>query len=81
MDTDLAKAVPLVATASVATASVGHLRFGDLQLGLAASILVGAIPSVSIGAHVPARTLGALILALTVVKLTSGRSCWSGDPP
>ena len=45
--TDLVQAVPLVASAAL-----GHLLFGDFQLGLTASLLVGRIPGVYVGARV-----------------------------
>jgi uncharacterized membrane protein YfcA len=44
--TDLVQAVPIVAAASV-----GHLLFGDFQLGLTTSLLVGSIPGVYLGAR------------------------------
>ena len=73
--TDLVQAVPLVASASV-----GHLLFGDFQLGLAASVLVGAIPGVWAGALVSSRTPGALIRrVLAVVMLTSGAKLLGGS--
>jgi uncharacterized membrane protein YfcA len=43
--TDLVQAVPLVASAAV-----GHILFGDFQMTLTASLLVGSIPGVWIGA-------------------------------
>ena len=45
--TDLVQAVPLVASASL-----GHLLFGDFQLDLTASLLIGALPGVYVGARV-----------------------------
>jgi uncharacterized membrane protein YfcA len=66
--TDLVQAVPLVASASV-----GHVLFGDFTLGLTASILVGAIPGVWLGARVSSRSPGTLVRrALAVVMLASG---------
>lgn len=44
--TDIVQAVPLVAAAAV-----GHLLFGEAQLSLTASLLVGAIPGVYVGAR------------------------------
>ena len=44
--TDLVQAVPLVASAALA-----HILVGDFQLGLTASILIGAIPAVYVGAR------------------------------
>jgi hypothetical protein len=66
--TDLVQAVPLVASASV-----GHLLFGDFALGLAASVLVGAIPGVWLGARLSSRSRGGLVRrALATVLLASG---------
>jgi uncharacterized membrane protein YfcA len=66
--TDLVQAVPLVASASL-----GHLLFGDFGLALTASVLVGAIPGVWLGARVSSRSPGSLVRrALTVILLASG---------
>jgi uncharacterized membrane protein YfcA len=66
--TDLVQAVPLVAAAAV-----GHLIFGDFQLAVAASLLVGSIPGVILGAQASARAPGGLIRrALALVLLASG---------
>ena len=65
--TDLVQAVPLVASAAL-----GHLLFGDFQLTLTTSLLVGAIPGVWIGAHLSARASGGLVRrALAFVLLAS----------
>ena len=48
--TDLVQAVPLVGAAAL-----GHLLFGNVQFGLTASVLLGAIPGVYAGAHVSSR--------------------------
>jgi len=45
--TDLAQAIPMVGSAALA-----HILFGDFALGLTASILIGSIPGVLIGATV-----------------------------
>ena len=66
--TDLVQAVPLVASASV-----GHLLFGDFALGLAASVLVGAVPGVWLGARLSSRSRGGLVRrALATVLFASG---------
>lgn len=66
--TDLVQAVPLVAAASV-----GHLLFGDFQLDLTASLLVGALPGVYVGAKVSSSAPGGIVRrALVVVLLASG---------
>jgi uncharacterized membrane protein YfcA len=65
--TDLVQAVPLVASAAL-----GHLMFGDFQLGLTTSLLVGCIPGVWLGAHLSARAPGGIVRrALAFVLLAS----------
>lgn len=65
--TDLVQAVPLVASAAL-----GHILFGDFQLSLTTSLLVGCIPGVWIGAHLSARAPGGLVRrALAFVLLAS----------
>jgi uncharacterized membrane protein YfcA len=66
--TDLVQAVPLVASASL-----GHLLFGDFELALTGSVLVGAIPGVWLGARVSSHAPGGLVRrALAIVLLASG---------
>ena len=66
--TDLVQAIPLVAAAAA-----GHFLFGNVQLGLTASLLVGALPGVYLGARLSAKAPTALILrALVVILLASG---------
>lgn len=65
--TDLVQAIPLVASAAL-----GHALFGDFQLALTASILVGSIPGVFIGAQLSSRARDAVIRpALILVLLAS----------
>jgi uncharacterized membrane protein YfcA len=65
--TDLVQAVPLVASAAL-----GHILFGDFKLGLTASILIGAIPGVFIGAQLSSRAPDHVIRpALIIVLLAS----------
>jgi uncharacterized membrane protein YfcA len=65
--TDLVQAVPLVASASL-----GHLIFGDFQLDLTASLLIGALPGVYLGARVSSSAPGGIVRrALVVVLLAS----------
>jgi len=65
--TDLVQAVPLVASAAL-----GHILFGDFKLGLTASILVGAIPGVFLGAQLSSRAPDHVIRpALIIVLLAS----------
>ena len=66
--TDLVQAVPLVAAAAA-----GHLLFGDFQLTVTTSLLLGAIPGVILGAHASSRAPSGIVRrALTVVLLASG---------
>jgi uncharacterized membrane protein YfcA len=65
--TDLVQAVPLVVSAAL-----GHVLFGDFQLGLTTSLLVGCIPGVWLGAHLSARAPGGIVRrALAFVLLAS----------
>ncbi|MDP9416429.1 MAG: sulfite exporter TauE/SafE family protein [Actinomycetota bacterium] len=66
--TDLVQAVPLVAAASL-----GHLLFGDFRLDLTASLLLGAVPGVYVGARMSASIPGGVVRhALVVVLVASG---------
>ncbi|MEU4545406.1 sulfite exporter TauE/SafE family protein [Nonomuraea dietziae] len=69
--TDLVQAVPLVSAAAL-----GHLFFGDFQLDLTVSLLLGSIPGVYLGARVsawapngPIRALLAVVLLASALKL------------
>jgi uncharacterized membrane protein YfcA len=63
--TDLVQAIPLVLAAAA-----GHLLFGDFQLALTASLLVGSIPGVYLGARVSSRAPDRVIRPVLVVVLT-----------
>jgi uncharacterized membrane protein YfcA len=63
--TDLVQAIPLVGAAAV-----GHLLFGHLAFGLTASVLVGAMPGVYVGAHISAGPNDRYIRPLLVAVLT-----------
>jgi len=66
--TDLVQAVPLVASAALA-----HILFGDFRLSLTASVLLGSLPGVYLGARLSSRAPDGLIRpALTFVLLASG---------
>lgn len=66
--TDLVQAVPLVASAAL-----GHLLFGDFQLDVTVSLLLGCIPGVILGAQASARAPGGIVRrALALVLLASG---------
>lgn len=62
--TDLVQAVPLVASAAL-----GHLLFGDFQLDLTVSLLLGSIPGVYLGARISAWAPGGIIRALLAFVL------------
>jgi uncharacterized membrane protein YfcA len=65
--TDLVQAVPLVASAAL-----GHLLFGDFQLDLTASLLIGCLPGVYLGARLSSRAPGGIVRrALALVLLAS----------
>jgi len=59
--TDLVQAIPLVGAAAL-----GHLVFGNMQLDLTTSVLVGAIPGVYVGAHISSRASDRFIRPLLV---------------
>ena len=66
--TDLVQAVPLVGAAAL-----GHVLYGDFQLGITASLLIGCIPGVYVGARFSAQAPGGVIRrALTLVLIASG---------
>jgi uncharacterized protein len=54
--TDIVQSIPLVASAAV-----GHALFGGLEFGLTASITVGSIPGVIIGAWLSSRASNTLL--------------------
>jgi uncharacterized protein len=66
--TDLVQAIPLVCSAAI-----GHLLFGDFQLGLTSSLLIGSVPGVYLGARVSAQAPVRVVRrALMLVLLASG---------
>jgi uncharacterized protein len=62
--TDLVQAIPLVGAATL-----GHLMFGDFQLGLTLTLLVGAIPGVYLGAKVSTRAPDQIIRPVLILVL------------
>jgi uncharacterized membrane protein YfcA len=65
--TDLVQAIPLVASAAL-----GHFLFGQFHFGLTASILLGSIPGVFLGAQFSSRAGDHIIRpSLVVVLLAS----------
>jgi uncharacterized membrane protein YfcA len=66
--TDLLQAIPLVASAAL-----GHALFGDVQLDIAGSLLLGGIPGIWLGAHVSSRAPDRIVKpVLFVVLLATG---------
>lgn len=64
--TDLVQAVPLVASAAL-----GHLLFGDFQLGLTTSLLLGCVPGVYAGARLSSRAPDHAIRPVLVAVLVA----------
>jgi uncharacterized membrane protein YfcA len=62
--TDLVQAVPLVASAAL-----GHIIFGDFELSLTTSLLLGSVPGVYLGARASARAPDGLIRPVLVLVL------------
>ncbi|MFN8025526.1 MAG: sulfite exporter TauE/SafE family protein [Acidimicrobiia bacterium] len=62
--TDLVQAVPLVLAAAI-----GHLLWGEFEMGLTGSLLLGAVPGVIIGAHVSSKAPDAIIRPILVLVL------------
>ena len=62
--TDLVQAVPLVASAALA-----HIIVGDFELGLTASILIGALPAVYVGARLSSKAPDGIIRPMLVFVL------------
>lgn len=66
--TDLVQAVPLVGSAAL-----GHILFGDFQLTITTSLLLGSVPGVYVGAKASAQApAGVVRRALALVLLASG---------
>jgi uncharacterized protein len=59
--TDLVQAIPLVGAAAL-----GHILFGDFEIGLTTSLLVGAIPGVYFGARISSRAPDGVIRPILV---------------
>lgn len=65
--TDLLQAVPLVAAAAL-----GHVMFGDFEMAVSVSLILGSLPGVWIGAQLSSRAPGGLVRrALAFVLLAS----------
>jgi hypothetical protein len=75
--TDLVQAVPLVASAAVA-----HMFFGDLHLDVTASLLIGCLPGVYVGAQLSSRARGGIVRrALSLVLLASALKLVGASTP
>src|SRR6266545_4028247 len=64
--TDLVQAIPLVTSAAIA-----HIIVGDFELALTASILIGAVPAVYLGARLSSKAPDWLIRPALVFVLTA----------
>jgi uncharacterized membrane protein YfcA len=64
--TDLVQAVPLVSAAAIA-----HILVGDFELALTASILIGSVPAVWVGARMSSRAPDGVIRPLLVFVLAA----------
>jgi uncharacterized membrane protein YfcA len=73
--TDLVQAIPLVAAAAL-----GHVFFGDLRLDLAASILIGSVPGVLLGARLSSRAPARVVRAALIVVLLASSLKLFGAP-
>jgi uncharacterized protein len=78
--TDLVQAVPLVGAAAL-----GHVLFGDVQLSVTTSLLIGSLPGVFIGAQISSRTTApwlrpilAAVLLASAMKLLAAPSVVTG---
>lgn len=73
--TDLVQAVPLVTSAAL-----GHLLFGDFQLGLTTSLLLGCVPGVYVGARLSSRAPDHAIRPVLVAVLVASALKLLGAP-
>jgi len=64
--TDLVQAVPLIAAATL-----GHAIYGHISLGLTASLVIGSVPGVYLGARLSSRAPDGIIRPALVVVLTA----------
>lgn len=64
--TDLVQAVPLVGSAALA-----HMIFGDVHFGLTASLLLGSIPGVYLGARFSTKASDTVLKPVIMVLLTA----------
>jgi len=64
--TDLVQAIPLVASAAL-----GHILYGDFQVSLTTSIIIGSLPGVYLGAKLSSRAPDGVIRPALVLVLTA----------
>jgi uncharacterized membrane protein YfcA len=64
--TDIVQAIPLVASAAI-----GHLLFGEVKLSITASLLLGAVPAVYLGARLSAQAPSAATRPIIAGVLTA----------
>jgi len=74
--TDIVQAIPLVGAAAV-----GHLLFGEVRLSVTASLLVGALPAVYLGARCSARAPAVLLRAVVAGVLLASALALLSVPP
>ncbi|MBX6370758.1 MAG: sulfite exporter TauE/SafE family protein [Acidothermus sp.] len=75
--TDLFQAIPLVGAAAL-----GHALFGDVKLSITASLLIGALPAVYLGARLSARRSNQWVRPIiTVVLLASALKLIGASTP
>jgi uncharacterized membrane protein YfcA len=75
--TDLVQAVPMVGAAAL-----GHVFFGDFQLALTVSLLIGALPGVYLGARLSAISPDFILRpALVVILLATSLKLLNWDNP
>ena len=74
--TDLVQAIPLVGAAAL-----GHLLVGDVRFDLTASILVGALPAVYVGALLSSTARVGMIRPVLVSVLVASGLALLGAPP
>lgn len=73
--TDLVQATPLVLSAAL-----GHLLFGDVELGLTTSLVIGAVPATYVGARISSSAADEVIRPLLAIVLTSSGLKLLGTP-
>jgi uncharacterized protein len=75
--TDIVQAIPLVTAATM-----GHLLFGDLRLAVTASLVLGALPGIYLGARLSAQGHATVITAVVAaVLLISALTLWNVPTP